>query len=161
MEGRGPGTQSNHSGFIFVVLSTPMLECLLVSVGLALDCQSVMEGGEGGAIVFVRFRRDQVCALFGLGRSFGRLMKCGRGLRTSGGTGLPFDDGVPVLKFFFVEFFLPFRFWIFAVFANVSSFMAAHAVAAFNVVIKLTLRVRGDFVAVDEGFQVGLLETGR
>ena len=67
---------------------------------------------------------------------------------------MPFDDGVPVLKFFFVKFFLSFSFWIFAVLANVSCFMAARAGAAFNVVIKLTLRVRGDFVAVDEGFQI-------
>jgi hypothetical protein len=89
------------------------------------------------------------------------LMKRGRGLRASGGTGLPFDDGVPVLKFLFIKLFLPFSFWIFAVFANVSSFMAARAVAAFNVIIKLTLRVRGDFVAVDEGFQIRSLETGR
>ena len=128
-----------------------------------------MEGREGGAIVLVRFRRERVCALFGLWRGFGMLiaplqgflMKCGRGFSASCGTGLPFDDGVPVLKFFLVEFFLPFSFWIFAVFANVSSFMAARAVAAFNVVIKLTLRFRSDFVAVYDSFQIRSLETLR
>jgi hypothetical protein len=54
------------------------------------------------------------------------------------------------LTFFFVKFVFPLRLRFLAVFTNVAAFVAARAIAAFNVVVELALRCGSDFVAVDD-----------
>ena len=57
-----------------------------------------------------------------------------------GGLGLPFNHGFPVLSFFFVELFFPLRLRFLTVLTNVATFVAARAVAAFDVIVELSLR---------------------
>ena len=73
---------------------------------------------------------------------------------------MPFNHGLPVLTFFLVKVFFPLRLRFSAVFANVAAFVAARAVAAFDIVVELALRFRSDLVAIDDCAQVGPFKTG-
>jgi hypothetical protein len=58
------------------------------------NCHPVVERGVKNVVVIVCVGIDRGGAVFGSGRGFG--VESGRGLGPRG-TGLPFDDGVPVL----------------------------------------------------------------
>jgi hypothetical protein len=54
-----------------------------------------------------------------------------------------------------------FFWWFFAVSANVAALVAARALTAFDVVVELTLCLRGNFLAFYNGIKVGPFKTGR
>ena len=60
---------------------------------------------------------------------------------------------------FFVEFLFPFSFGVLAILSVAATLVTSGAVASFDVVKKLTLEFRSDFLAVNGGFQVGSLES--
>jgi hypothetical protein len=59
---------------------------------------------------------------------------------------------------FLIKFLFSFSFGVLAIFAIVATLVASGAIAPFDVVKKLTLEFRSDFLAVNDGFQVGSLE---
>jgi hypothetical protein len=65
------------------------------------------------------------------------------------------------LTFFLVKLSLPLRFRVFTVLADVAPFVAARAVAAFDIIIQLALCLRGNLIAIDDRVEVGPFETGR
>jgi hypothetical protein len=77
----------------------------------------------------------------------GLSMESGRGNGASGGSGLPFGDRLPICLLFLVKFLFPFFLRLFTVSATVAALVAARALTAFNIVVKLTLCFRGDFLA--------------
>ncbi len=74
---------------------------------------------------------------------------------------MPFNHGLPILTFFLVKLFFPLRLRLFAVLANVAAFVTARAVAAFNVIVELALRFGSNPITIDDGFEIGSLQTGR
>jgi hypothetical protein len=135
-------------------------KALIVVVRVVVYSHPVMEWGIGRVGVVVRIGRDRGGALFGLGLGVGLRVESGGGFRGGGGLGLPFDHGVPVLTLFLIEFVLPFCLRVFAVFADMTALVAARAIAAFDVIVELTLRLRGNLIAINDCLQVRPLKTG-
>ena len=88
-------------------------------------------------------------------------MESGRGSGACGRFGLPHGYGVPVFLLFPVKFVFPFLLRLFAVSANVAALVAARALTAFDVVVELTLCLRGNLLAFHNCIEVGPFEAGR
>ena len=74
---------------------------------------------------------------------------------------LPRQNTSPVLSFFLVEFVFPLGLRFLAVGSIVPAFIATRAVTALDIVIKLTLKLGCNLMAIDNGVKVGSLESGR
>ena len=138
---------------------------VVVGVGIDVDGETVVERGWVGIVV--RVGRERRSTLLRLGSGLGRLRGLGvkgalSGLRVRClGLELPFKDAGPILRAFFVELVFPFVFGFFTVLADVTTLVAAGAVAPLDVVVQLTLGFRGNLVAVDDGVEVGTLQATR
>ncbi len=81
----------------------------------------------------------------------------GRGDRCVG-LELSFKDAGPVLRAFLIELVFPFFFCLFTILAVVATLVATGAIARFDVVVELPLGFRGNFVAINDGFEVRTLQ---
>ncbi len=113
-------------------------------------------------VVRIRFSRESVEAFFWFDMKSGRFRWVfGIGSFLFHSTLLPLKDACPILQFFLVKLVFPFCFRLLAIFADVAALMAESTVSAFDVVIELTLRLRCNFVAIDDSFEVGSFEAIR
>jgi hypothetical protein len=141
---------------------------VVVVLWIIVDGHPVVEGGVARVVFIVGVGRDRRGAMLGLVRGRGRRkldggfsVKSGRGLCTGGGSGLPFGYRLPIFLFFLVKYFFPFFLRLFAVSANVAALVAARALPAFDIVVQLTLCLRGNLLAFHNCVEVGPFQTGR
>ena len=88
-------------------------------------------------------------------------MESGRGSGACGGFGLPLGYGFPIFLLLLIEFLFPFFWWFLAIAANMAALVAARALTAFDVVVELTLCLRGNLLAFHDSIKVGPFKTGR
>jgi hypothetical protein len=74
---------------------------------------------------------------------------------------LPLQYTGPILRFFLVKIFFPFRLRFAAVLADMTTLMTASAIAALDVIVELALGFGCDLVAVNCSFEIGSFETSR
>jgi hypothetical protein len=71
------------------------------------------------------------------------------------------EDTRPVSRLLFIKLFFPLGFRVRAIKADMAAFVASGTVATLQIVIELTLRFGGNFVAINHSFEVWTLKALR